>query len=153
MQGCVFKPCPIDRIQIEINHGRKAEGEIGAGNLRTISSPKFWMGFDCVVIYRRRVTRMHVRIDQARDEKSAATVYPPDMWTGSQISADFSDLAIPENNIRMRQRSDTFRRDQSHVFDYRALINNALRVRRGPSIQNDKCSQCPRYQSIAQKAS
>jgi hypothetical protein len=37
-------------------------------------------------------------------------------------------------------------------FDYRSLSNNALRVRRGPSIQNDKCSQCPRYQSIAQTA-
>jgi hypothetical protein len=95
---------------------------------------------------------MHVRIDQSRDEKSPATVYPPGMWTGSQICADFSDLAIQENNIRMKQRSDTFRRDQSHIFDYRALINNALRVRRGPSIQNDKCSQCPRYQSIAQTA-
>jgi hypothetical protein len=83
---------------------------------------------------------MHVRIDQSRDEKSPATVYPPGMWTGSQICAGFSDLAIQENNIRMKQRSDAFRRDQSHIFDYRALINNALRVRRGPSIQNASSS-------------
>ena len=78
--------------------------------------------------------------------------YPPGMRTGNQVPADFSDSAIAQNNIRMKQRSDAFRRDQSHIFDYRALSNNALRVRRGPSIQNDKCSQCPRYQSIAQTA-
>ena len=64
------------------------------------------------------------------------------MRTGNQVCADFSDLAIAENDISMKQRSDPFRRDQSDIFDYRALINNALRVRQGPNIQNDERSQC-----------
>jgi hypothetical protein len=66
------------------------------------------------------------------------------MRTGNQVCADFSDPAIAENNISMKQRSDAFRRDQSDIFDYHALINNALRVRRGSNIQNDERSQCPR---------
>jgi hypothetical protein len=93
---------------------------------------------------------MHVRIDQSRDQKSSAAVYPPGMRTENKVFADFSDPAIAENNISMKQRSIAFRRDQSDIFDYHALINNALPVYRGPNIQNDERGQCPRYQSIAQ---
>ena len=63
------------------------------------------------------------------------------MWTGNQVCPDFSDPAIVENNIGMKQRSNAFRRDQSDIFDYRAVINNTLRVRRGAPIQNDERSQ------------
>ena len=66
------------------------------------------------------------------------------MRTGNQLLADFSDPAIAENNIGMKHRSGAFRRDQSDIFDYHALINNALRVRCAPNIQNDERSQCPR---------
>jgi hypothetical protein len=66
------------------------------------------------------------------------------MRTRNQVCADFSDPAIAENNISMKQRSGAFRRDQSDIFDYHALINNALRMRRAPNIQNDERSQCPR---------
>jgi hypothetical protein len=59
------------------------------------------------------------------------------MRTGNQVRADFSDPAIAENDISMKQRSDAFRRDQSDIFDYRAPVNNSLRVRREPTIQND----------------
>jgi hypothetical protein len=86
---------------------------------------------------------MHVRIDQSRDEKSPAAVYPPSMRAGNQGPADFSDPAIAENNNRMRQWSDSLRRDQSDIFDYYALINNTLRLCSGPDIQNDERSQCP----------
>jgi len=55
------------------------------------------------------------------------------MRTGNQVCGDFSDPAIAENNISMKQRSDPFRRDQSDIFDYRALINNALRYGRNGS--------------------
>ena len=60
MQRRAFKPCLIAWHEVEINNGRKAEGEIGTGNLRTISSPEVWIGVDGVVIQRRGVTRMHV---------------------------------------------------------------------------------------------
>jgi hypothetical protein len=46
--------------------------------------------------------------------------------TGNQVCADFSDPAIAENNVSMTQRSGAFRRDQRDIFDYHALINNAL---------------------------
>ena len=130
MQRRAFKPCLIAWREVEINDGRKAEGEIGAGNLRAIGGPKFWMGVDCVVIQRRGVTHMHVRIDQSRDQKSPAAVYPPRMRTGNQVCTDFSDPAVAENDISMKQRSGAFRRDHSDIFDYHALINNALRVQR-----------------------
>jgi len=60
MQGRAVKPCPVSWHEVEINDGRKAEGEIGAGNLRTISNSKFSMGIDRVVIQRCRVTSMHL---------------------------------------------------------------------------------------------
>jgi hypothetical protein len=60
MQRRAFEPRLIALREVEINDGRKAESEIGARNLRTISGPKFWMGFNCVVIQRRGVTGMHV---------------------------------------------------------------------------------------------
>jgi hypothetical protein len=60
MQRRAFKPRLIALREVEINDGRKAESEIRAGNLRTISGPKFWMGVDCVVTQRRGVTRVHV---------------------------------------------------------------------------------------------
>jgi hypothetical protein len=66
------------------------------------------------------------------------------MRTENKVCADFSDPAIAENNISMKQRSIAFRRDQSDIFDYHALINDALPVYRGPNIQNDERSQCPR---------
>ena len=66
------------------------------------------------------------------------------MRTGKQVCADFSDPAIAENNISMKQRSGAFRRDQSDIFDYHALINNALCERGTRNIQNDERSQCPR---------
>ena len=148
MQWRAFKPCLVAWREVEIDDGGKAEGEIGASNLRTISSPKFRVGVDCVVIQRCGVTRMHVCINQSRDEKSPAAVYPPGMWTGDQVPVDFSDPAIAENNISTKQRSAAFRRDQSDIFDYRALINNALRVRRRPNIQNYKHDQRPHQRSI-----
>jgi hypothetical protein len=150
MQWRALKPRLIAWREVEINDGGETEGEIGAGNLRTIGGPKFWMSVDGVVIERRGVTRMDVRIDKSRNEKSPAPVYPQGMRTKSQVCADFSNPAIAKNNIGMKQRSDAFRRDQGNIFDYHALINNVLRVRRGPSIQNNKCSKCPRYQSIPQ---
>jgi hypothetical protein len=60
MQWRASKPRLIALREVEINDGRKAESEIGAGNLRTIGGPKFWMGVDCVVIQCRGVTGMHV---------------------------------------------------------------------------------------------
>jgi len=59
------------------------------------------------------------------------------------VPADFSDPTIAENDISMKQRSDAFRRDQCDIFDYYALINNALRLGSGPDIQNDERSQYP----------
>jgi hypothetical protein len=49
MQWRAFKPCLIAWYGVKINDGGKAAGEIGAGNLGTISSPKFWMALDRVV--------------------------------------------------------------------------------------------------------
>ena len=70
------------------------------------------------------------------------------MWTGNQIPPDFSDPALAKDNISMNQRSVAFRRDQCDIFDYRALINNALRVRRSRKIQNHKRGQRPYQRSI-----
>jgi hypothetical protein len=134
MQRRAFKPCPVARIKVEINDGSKTEGEIGAWNLPTILSPKVWMGVDRVVIQRGGVTRMHVGVDQARNQKSSAAVYPLGMRTGNQVCADFGDPAIAENNISMKQRSGAFRRDQTDIFDYDVLISNALSVRTGSNI-------------------
>jgi hypothetical protein len=116
-QGRSVKPCPVSWHEVEINDGRKAEGEIGAGNLRTIGSSKFWMGIDRVVIQRRRVTSMHVRIDQPRNQKSSAAVNAPDVWTGNQVRTISAIPAIAENNLSMQPRSDPFRRDQSDLFN------------------------------------
>jgi hypothetical protein len=148
MQWRAFKPRLVAWREVEIDDGGKAEGEIGTRNLRAISRPKVWVGVDRVVIQRRGVTRVHVRIDQSRDEESPAPVYPPGMWTGNQVPADFSDLALADNNIREKQRGDALGRDQSDICDYRALINNALRVRRRPNIQNYKRGQRPHQRSI-----
>jgi hypothetical protein len=63
------------------------------------------------------------------------------MRTGSQVCVDFNDPAVPQNN--MKQRSGAFRRDQSDIFDYYALINNALRLCCGANTLNDKRSQRP----------
>ncbi len=112
MQRRAFKPCLVYWRDVEIDDGSKAEGEIGAGNLRTISSPEFWMGVDRVVIQRRGVTRMNVRIDQSRNQKSSTAVDLLGMRTGNQVCADFGDPAIAENNISMKQRSGAFRRNQ-----------------------------------------
>ena len=60
MKRRAFKPCLVFSREVQIDDGRKAEGEIGARNLRTISSPKFWMGVDGVVIQRPGVPRMDV---------------------------------------------------------------------------------------------
>ena len=60
MQWRAFKPCLVAWREVEIDDGRKAEGEIRARNLRAISGPKFRMGVDGVVIQRRGVTHMHV---------------------------------------------------------------------------------------------
>jgi hypothetical protein len=56
------------------------------------------------------------------------------MRTGNQVCADFSDPATAENNVSMTQRSGAFRRDQSDIFDYYALINNVLCVRCAANI-------------------
>ena len=79
-----------------------------------------------------------------QESEIAAAVYPPGMRTGNQVCADFSDPAIADNNIRMKQRSGAFRRDQSDIFITSDPINNALRVRRAPNIQDDECRQCLR---------
>jgi len=64
--------------------------------------------------------------------------------TGNQVVCDFSNPAITENNISMKQGSDAFWGDQSDIFDHYALINNALCLCRGTNIQNDERSQYPR---------
>jgi hypothetical protein len=66
------------------------------------------------------------------------------MRTANQVCADFSDPAIAENNVSMKQRSGAFWRDQSDVCDYRALINDALRLRCADALQNNERSQCSR---------
>jgi hypothetical protein len=48
------------------------------------------------------------------------------MRTGNQIFANFSDPAIADNHVCMKQRSGAFRRDQSDIFDYRAVIDRTL---------------------------
>ena len=60
MQGRAVKPCPVSWHEVEINDGRKAEGEIGAGNLGPISSPKFWMAVDRGIIQSRGAPHMDV---------------------------------------------------------------------------------------------
>jgi len=93
---------------------------------------------------------MHVRIDQSGYQKSPAPVYSPCVRTGNQIGADLNDLAVANDDIRTKQRSGAFRRNQSDILDYYALIN-ALRVSGGPNIENDQHSQYSGKQSIAQE--
>jgi hypothetical protein len=85
-----------------------------------------------------------MRIDEPRYEKSAAPVYPPRVRTRNQTCADFSDRAVADDNICMKQRTDAFRRDQSDIFNYDLLINYALCLCGVPNVQNDEGSQCRR---------
>jgi hypothetical protein len=142
MQRCASKPCLVAWSEVEINDGRKTEGKISAGNLCAVSSPEFRVGVNGVVIQRSRVAHMDVRIDQPGYEKSSGRVYSPGVQTCHDVRAEFNDTAITNNDVRMEQRSNTFRRDHSHIFDYKALVNNALRVRCESRIQENECTQC-----------
>jgi hypothetical protein len=48
------------------------------------------------------------------------------MRTRNQICADFSDPATADYHVCMKEWSSAFRRDQSDIFDYRAVIDTAL---------------------------
>src|ERR1051326_4978487 len=120
-----FKPRLVQRLEIKIYDRGKAERQIGARNLRLIGGPKPRMGLNGVVIERRRVAHVHVRINQPWDQKFSRAINSPRMRTGGKILADSGDLAVANNNIRVKERGGTLRRDQLNVFDYGAVICDA----------------------------
>ena len=150
MQPRTFKPCSVGWRRVQVNDGGKPEPQIGTWNLRAIGSPKLGVGTDCVVVQGGRVAHMHMRIDQSGYEKSPAPVDSPYVRTSNQMGADLNDLAVANDDICTRQGGLAFRRDQSDIFDYYALIDNALRVHGGRDIENDQPSQYSGPQSMAQ---
>src|SRR5438874_3218313 len=142
MQRRAVEPGLVVRPDVEIHDGCKAEREVGAGHLRSIGSPQLWMGSHRIVIQGRGVTDMHVRVDQARDQEPAGAIDPLCRSVHHEVRANFSDLAISDNNIRMDQRGGAFRRDDDDIRDYRAVSDNALRLGTSErSSQNKKWSQ------------
>src|SRR5215813_15014667 len=58
MQRSTLKPVPVIWAEIEIHDRRRAEAEIGSGNLHPVCGPEFRMCIDRVLIERGRVTHV-----------------------------------------------------------------------------------------------
>jgi hypothetical protein len=101
------------RARSEVDEGRKAKSEIGAGNLCTISSPKFWMGVDRVVIQRCGATGMHARIDQSRNRNRPLPSFPRACGPGTRF-VPISTI-LPSRRTTSALRSGTARSDEIRV--------------------------------------
>ena len=141
MQRGAFEPCPIIGSKVEIDDGCEAEGQIGARYLCAIGSPEVRMRVDGIIIQGSGVADMHMGIDQAGDEKTAGSVYPPRLRRGDEICADFSDPAVAEHNRSVEKRGGALRGDQRDVFDDGGLVNYGLGVGHRSNIQNDEDGQ------------
>ena len=82
------------------------------------------MSVDGVVPERRGVTYVHMGVNQPGDKKSSPAIDSPKMRTLNRTRADLSDAAIANHNVGVEERSGTFRRYYSDIFDNGAGIDD-----------------------------
>src|SRR6476646_6717297 len=112
---------PVESLfsQIEIHQCCETKRQIRSGKLGVISFKETGMLLDRSFIERAHVADMHMRIDQTRNKKPAASIDLLRMCAGNKIGSNLCNSPVTNNHHSVGEGSRSLRRDTGHILDHR----------------------------------